>query len=698
MTAPAATESASTTAATSATKLRRDIEGLRALAILLVLLYHAGLPFIPGGFVGVDVFFVISGYLITGLLLREISRTGRVSLVQFWARRIKRLLPASTLVLVATALATWALAPVTSWRSISGDIVAATVYVANWRFAGQSVDYLATDTVDSPVTHFWSLAVEEQYYVVWPLLIALVLMLTRRRAPKARLSALAWTLALIAVPSFILAGHLSNLGEASAFFTTTTRLWELAVGAAVAMAPALWSRLSPRGSAVVSFMGAAAIVASAVAYGSATPWPGPATLLPTLGAAMVIVGGVRGSDLAISRLLSTAPLVWLGGISYSVYLWHWPFLALGLGWFESSSPALGLALVALSFAPAWLSHKFIENPVRFHPFLRERNGVTLGIGAALMAVTIACALLLSHASSESATRVPRSAPGAVVLSAPGGEDEGEPRSNYRAFAPSLAEAAEDNADVYDDGCHASPEEDKVLRCTYGDADATTVVALVGDSHAAQWQPALRILAETRGWRLDTYTKSGCLFGAVEVWYDAVNRPYESCTRWNSSLLKQLAADPADVVIVSTSGGYSVAVGDEPVRRPAADNALVAGIAESWGELMSQSAVVALIDTPRSDIDVPDCLARNSQDARICAGDRASGVERSAAPLQSRAAEIAKPTLVVDLTKMICPREACAPVIGSVLVWRDGNHLTATYARTLASALGRELEKVAPLSD
>ena len=364
--------------ASSAATFRRDIEGLRAVAIGLVLVYHAGITFVPGGFVGVDVFFVISGFLITGILVRELESTGRISLARFWARRARRLLPATGLVLVATTIGVWLLVPTTSWRTFGGDVVGAAFYVVNWVFAGRSVDYLAEGVSPSPVTHFWSLAVEEQFYVVWPLLLCLVALVMRLRRSRSVRGTMLLALGVIAVPSFLWSVWLTSSGDPAAFFVTTTRLWELALGAGVALGSRLWPRLPVRVAHALGWAGLLAVLAAALAFGSQTPWPGSAALVPTLGTAALIVAGFRPGGPA--TLLSARPMVWIGGLSYSVYLWHWPVLVLAAAVIGDFGQKIGLVLVAASFVPAWLGHHLVENPLRFHPALVRSNALSLTLG------------------------------------------------------------------------------------------------------------------------------------------------------------------------------------------------------------------------------------------------------------------------------------------------------------------------------
>ena len=304
---------------------RPDVEGLRAVAVGLVVLYHAGLSRLSGGFVGVDVFFVISGFLITSLLIRELERTGRISLSRFYARRAKRLLPAAATVLLVTTALTALVLPEIRWRDTGGDIVSAALYVVNWRLAGRSVDYLAEGTAPSPVQHFWSLAVEEQYYLVWPLLLILVTWWARRRG-RSMGASLSIGLALVAIPSLLWSVYQTSYQPASAFFLTTTRMWELAIGGGVAIAATRLARMPRPAALLLGWIGLAAVAVAGVIFSTSTPWPGYAAALPTLGAAAVIAAGFAAGGAGPVMLLGTRPFLWVGALSYSLYLWHWPLL------------------------------------------------------------------------------------------------------------------------------------------------------------------------------------------------------------------------------------------------------------------------------------------------------------------------------------------------------------------------------------
>ncbi|QFG68279.1 acyltransferase family protein [Ornithinimicrobium pratense] len=294
-------------------RFRGDIEGMRAVAVLMVLLYHAGVPWAAGGFAGVDVFFVISGFLITGLLVAEARREARIDLVAFWARRARRLLPASALVLATTAVLTFLVLPAVRWRETGWDVLTSGLYVVNWRLAARSVDYLAEDAAPSPVQHYWSLAVEEQFYLLWPVLVVVALLLSRRRPARLGVALLVLLLAVV-VPSFLWSLHLTRSDPALAYLVTTTRLWQLGVGAVLALAVTRLERLPGTLAALLAWAGLLAVLAGLLTQGPDLAWPGTAALVPTLGAAAMIAGGTATASpvWAATRILSWAPCRWSG--------------------------------------------------------------------------------------------------------------------------------------------------------------------------------------------------------------------------------------------------------------------------------------------------------------------------------------------------------------------------------------------------
>jgi peptidoglycan/LPS O-acetylase OafA/YrhL len=669
---------------------RGDIEGLRAVAIAAVLLCHAGIPFLAGGYVGVDVFFVISGFLITRLLLGEIERTGRISLRRFYARRAKRLLPLSAILLAAVGLLSLLLLSPVRAVEVSGDIVSSALYTANWHFAAQSVDYFAQGVEPSPVLHLWSLAIEEQFYLVWPTLMLAVTWFWRRRGRSVR-PALWATLALITLGSLALGIHLTDAQPASAYFSTFGRAWELALGGALALLGAV--RLPRALAGALGWAGLAAIVYAALAFDAATPFPGIAALVPTLGAAALILAGSSihaAAGGAPARLLSAAPVRYVGRISYSWYLWHWPALIFAAVIWGPLSTAAGLAVIAASWVPTHLTHIWIEDPVRRARSLVRVPSRALALGLACMAVALASSLLLKDLQPSL-----KAAPSADVKGAMALAEQPRPQQRADAVRPSPLRASADRSRAYYDGCLVGISGTNSNRCLYGDPAGHRTLILFGDSHAMQYFSAMEELAKVHHWRLIALTKAECTPGEVPIRSMVADREYSQCDAWREDSLQRIeeAAHTA-MVVISGDTAYTPydSAGDE-LGGPAAAKAMEAGYEATLRRIDRAGLRTAVIrDTPASASDVPSCVSEDLQDLPACAFRRVRDPNKE---FDVRAAEKSPGAHVIDLTAEICPGDLCRAVIGNALVYRDKSHLTATFARTLSPWIEAGLREAFP---
>jgi peptidoglycan/LPS O-acetylase OafA/YrhL len=662
---------------------RADIEGLRAVAVLAVVLAHAGVPGLTGGFVGVDVFFVISGFLITGLLVNEVERTGRVSLVAFYGRRAKRLLPLAAIVLAFVVVVAAILFNPVRRDAVSGDVVASALSVVNWRFAAQAVDYFAATGAASPVRHFWSLAVEEQFYFVWPSVLLAVTWWHRRRGRSVRGVALA-TIAVIGVASFAYGLRYTESTPDAAYFSTLTRGWELALGAALAVAlrpggwrPGRWTGRS------LGAAGLAAIAVAIVVFADTTPFPGTAALLPTLGAAAVILGG-SGAQLG---LLGIAPARYLGRISYSWYLWHWPLLVFAAAAWGTLSLFEGLAVAAASLVPTVISHHLVEQRLHYSPSLSAQPRRALRLGALCVAAAVVAGVLLSATAPSVRTASADEVAGAAVV-APTGFELQRTASRMR---PNPRDADADQPPMYQDGCLVGRTGTSSPSCVYGDRSSKTTVVLYGDSHAIQYAPALEPIARKRHWRLVVLSKQGCSPASVPIWNGGLGRRYRECETWRERTFKRVERERPTLIFTDSANTYAAMPGGVKLRgdSPESADALVAGYTRTLRRLKAIGVPVALMaNGPFSTQDVPSCVSGALDHLERCATPKATALRY--APVNRRAAEQVPGVTLIDPTPMICPDEVCPAVIGDVLVYRDTNHLTATYARTLAPWLESQL--------
>lgn len=646
---------------------RADIQGLRAVAVLLVVVYHAGLP-MTGGYVGVDVFFVISGFLITNHLLYEIESTGRLDFPRFYARRARRILPASFAVVVATLIGAVILMPPALLASVMKDAIATALYVPNLIFAWRNTDYLA-DQSPSPYQHYWSLGVEEQFYLAWPLVLLVAFLLARRS--KRMLTGI---VAALVIGSFLFGLFLTFRSQPWAFFSLPSRAWELGIGALIAVAgPKLVRSLPGWLAASGGWLGVLAIAVSGVFFDQSTAFPGYTALLPVLGAAAVIFFGQRTSNAGPGLMLSSRPFQFIGAISYSLYLVHWPLLVIP-SYVDGKEVELPLAatvtLAVLGIPLAWLLYRFVENPLRRSKRLSEsRPRFTLWLTAGASAMIVAVSAGVIFADAHRPTDAGKAADETVALSDP---------PQFTPFVPSNLEPSLDSvgADIpaiYGDGCHANFEDVAVQSCVYGDVDSATSIALFGDSHAAQWFPPLEQIATQQGLQLHVFTKSSCPAVMAPIVERGV--PYIECDTWRDGVIERLVELDPELVVL---GNYAHYVG-------VTDQAWSEGLAATLEALPSPTRTLVLSDTPSFSESPSTCISANLNSADACASPVAEAVNHDRAAVEETVAERLGAGFV-SFNNFLCDSESCGPIIGSTLVYRDAHHLTTTQARLFAPEL------------
>jgi peptidoglycan/LPS O-acetylase OafA/YrhL len=666
-------------------RFRPDIEGLRAVAIGAVLLCHAGLGFAAGGFVGVDVFFVISGFLITRLLLGEVARTGSVSLPRFYARRVKRLLPLSALLLAVVAVVSLVLFSPVRAGEVAGDIVSCATYTANWHFAAQSVDYFAQDVEPSPVQHLWSLAIEEQFYLVWPALLLALTWFQRRRGRSAR-PVLGVALAVILVVSFAINLRFVDSEPAAAYFSTFGRAWELALGAVLAVLGDFRLRRLP--ALAIGWLGFGAIAFATLTFSPETPFPGTAALVPTLGAAALILAGASAQAQgrwSSAALLSLAPFRYVGRISYSWYLWHWPALIFAVALWGALSPLAGIAVIAASWLPTALTHGLVEEPFRRSKALVAFPRRALVLGGGCTAIALGAAVLLVDLQPTLETAPRSEVKGALALK------EGTAlQRRADAVRPNPLTAWNDRGESFADGCLVGISGTNSNRCLYGDPQGERTLILFGDSHAMQYFPPLQAVAKRNHLRLIALTKAECTPAEVEVKSMVADREYSQCDDWRQEELERIEmAGRSTLVIMSSDTAYTpYDENGEQLSGRAAAEAMEAGYLATLERLHGLGLrTVVIRDTPVAPDVVPDCVSEHLDDLASCDFPHASTWDKE---FERRAADRAPESRLIDLTPQICPQGICRSVIGNALVYRDDNHLTATFARTLSPWLEADL--------
>jgi peptidoglycan/LPS O-acetylase OafA/YrhL len=663
-------------------RFRPDVEGLRAVAVLLVVLYHANLPGLSGGYVGVDVFFVISGFVITGLLLRERATSRATSLLSFYGRRVRRILPAATLVIVVTVVATYAALGV-----VYGDPAAVAarwtaVFLANFHFTSTGTNYLTASLPPSPFQNFWSLAVEEQFYLIYPAIFLVAASLRSTVSLRARLVV---ALVPIIACSLLLSALQTSSSPTAAFFSPLTRAWELALGALVAVATPILLRLPRAAAATLTWAAAAAIGFAAVAYSSATSYPGTAVAVPVVGTALVIAGGTPVPRRGVESVLALAPFQWFGRLSYSLYLWHWPILiiaaeAAGLNGLPFHR---NLGWLALSVAAAYATHRLVENPVRHARVLARHRWLPIGLGAVLVTVslTVASLDLVAHQVEVGAASV------GLAGALPPAEV-----AHLVAVAPritTLPSPAPPVAGVKGDWggpsppCAPTQAQTSEPACVFGDLKGAHTIALYGDSHAAMWFDVLDRIAASAHWRLLDLAKGGCptldLPFENPVGFGPPGGDYAACDGWHAFALTRMRVVRPDVVVIT----QDVELGPGGVPHSAArwKSATVDTIR---GLPVRSGRVIVLGDIPQEPQAGPECLSLHPNDVRACSGSNSPYIaSHSAAERQAAASTGAR---YIDTFPWFCST-VCTDVVGHYRPYWDGYHVTASYS----VALGRVLE-------
>jgi len=616
-----------------------EIQGLRALAALLVVIYHA--DFIPGGFIGVDIFYVISGYLITGLILREIQSSGGLNLKNFYQRRIKRLLPASVLVLIITAFISYLILPPIQRAELGRNVLAVGLLVSNYAFAFWETDYQNLGANPSALIHYWSLAVEEQFYLIWPIFILLISRMGIRK--------IKWAIFSVFAISLIFSIWQTQSSSILAFYSLHTRAWELAAGALILFIPKPIKAFLDKNQKILALFGLGLITYATIIFNSQTPFPGLFALLPVIGTFLLITS-IGAWPKLIRQLSNNKTTQWLGAISYSLYLWHWPALLLPSIYLERALLASEKILcVIITIILAHLTYKFVEQPIRYAKL--DAKAVYKTLASSVAVITLISVGIIATNTTKFYVKEVNQTFDLVEITA-------QPK-------------------VYTDGCHAGWGETVSNDCVYGDLTSNKTIILFGDSHAAQWFEPLNSIATRDGYKLISLTKSACpAFELPRVSKGSYKK--EECATWQENSINRIKELTPEFVIISTFSHYNLY--DKNSQK---ENYYVSGQKDLFNKLSDYSQnLIYLSDTPKPVKDIPNCLSNNSLSS-------CNEIKRSSN-------KVYEGFLKIDPYQWFC-KDGCDAINNDYVVYRDASHISIAAAIAATDNLRDSLVKAGLLN-
>lgn len=694
---------------------RADIQGLRALAVLAVIADHL-YAYPRGGFVGVDIFFVLSGFLITGLLLRENEKTGSISFTGFYRRRAKRILPAALLVLVATVIAARLIFNSVRAGAIQTDGVWAALFAANWRFLTESTDYFNVGGPVSPLQHYWSLSIEEQFYFVWPWLMLGIFAALARLSKRTSRVAVGLAMAAIVGASFAWAMVESESDPANAYFDTFARVWELGVGALLAVAAPLFLRWPTALRAALGWAGLVAAIASLWVVDPDVGFPAPWAALPVLATALVIAAGTmpEGGQHRAMYPLTSKTAGYIGDISYSLYLWHFPIIVLGIALIGDSTADKVILLAVIASASIFSFH-LVEDPIRRSALFERRSSrqpifpveVTrhyrywsLGLVAAVV-FTMAATLIF---------RTPEP-PNEVVLTSPSASEEPDPSTpslpEQEALAAEITTAVqlrewpktsptfeqvladpEAPDDLY--ACGSGTTLD-LASCSWGAEDPKHTAVIAGDSMSVMYATTLRPLFESLpGWRVYLVGAFGCAFSDVDTHAEEQPPAGDYCPTRREAAQAAIAELNPDLLLVSNTVFPYYVSGEDQRMTEAQWREHLGGAIEQASDHVGQTVILA---PPPVEKNPADCYSPGSTPAD-CVGR--VGDSWNLRAVTERAVATDTGSIWVDSEPWFCVRGYCPMTVGNHVVKFDPTHITPEYGEDIAPAVREALEQAGVL--
>lgn len=632
---------------------RKDIEGLRAIAILLVVAAHADLTWIAGGFIGVDIFFVISGFLITRILVNEITNTGKINLLTFYARRLQRLLPTLILVILITGIALRFLLPHSLQLEQASAAAAATFWISNFHFALSESNYFGNQAETNAFLHTWSLGVEEQFYLFWPAVIIAAYFF------KKSITTLKIYFIAIIFISFLACVYISEQNSEIAFYMMPLRAWQFAAGALIFLLSNKMLLLQKMTVQGMAWTGISLIILSAIALKDNMAYPNFWAALPTLGAVLMLAAGSATVQTIPGKLIKSPCMQFIGKVSYSWYLWHWPILTIG----KTTLPHMGLSekllLALLSLLIATATYYYFENPIRNWKVLASKPGWK--IIAAFFIMIMANSLFVRWHTD--AVR------------------------NTEKLAMHTYDAERDAPIIYGMGCDDWYHSSAIKTCQFGNKEAKNTAVIIGDSIGLQWFPALEIIFNKPHWKLIVITKSACPIVNTSIFYKRIGREYTECAKWRNAALEIIAEISPDILFIGSGQEYDIS----PTEWETGSQYILSKVKNH------AKSIFIIRATPVLSFNAPQCLAQANQiealggylncksTANIDKNIKAwSSIKKSAATLPN--------VNFIDMNEVVCPDKICSAKIDNTIVFRDSQHLTATFAKGIASHLDSAIRK------
>ncbi|MEB7805288.1 acyltransferase [Mammaliicoccus fleurettii] len=645
-------------------KFRPEIEGLRVIAALLVAIYHIWFGKVSGG---VDVFFVVSGFLITTSIISRYNREGSFKFLPYITGLIKRLFPSVITVLLTTVVLSFFLLPESILGKTIKEIIASLFYYQNWQLALSSTDYLNKDQMKTPVEHFWAMSIQGQFYIIWFLLFSLIFVIYKKKTNLKIVNIMNLFLGTLFIVSFIYSIYLTNVNQPWAYFHTLTRVWEFSLGGLLAINLSK-IKISSVVASIIGWLGLIGLILTGVIFNVSTMFPGYIALWPMLCAVFILVSGNHETKLGVKKFLGSSFMVKVGGLSFGLYLWHWVILSF-YQYHNNEKPGiiLGICMILLSWLLSYLMTKYIEKPIRTASS-DKISFKKLGIGLVINLIAVAALyfIVFNNPLEKDKVALSEDYPGAMAA-----EKQVKVNDDVDVI-PEFSKIRNESPDSTRDKVHQKIGESKVLVGEYGKKeDYDKTIALVGSSHAQHWLGALQTAANEGNYRVLNMTKSGCVLTTKDSEQD--------CTEWNKNLIKEIEKQDIDLVVTTADSSTDINGKIDPLQIKQFENIT-----------STKTPIMAIRDNPRYEFNVPETLDKFGEKETINKMNAKQRLPKE--DKWSQLEEKPKNTKYVDYTKYFKENGKFVPVIGNVIVYMDKGHISNSYSKTFGPRLKTDIEK------